>query len=135
MSKSNLTRSEALVHRFFDIFENGGLYVELFLIRDMLCEDYINGEFSQVCIVQIDDLIEEYIMPRIYEEGNNKAVNVMLDAYVDMIYDYIEEGDIDKAFEMINVYGDCKHHHPYIYYCMVREMERISGETLIELCI
>lgn len=43
--------------------------------------------------------------------------------------------DIDGAIEVINHYGEWKYSHPYIYYCMVRELERVTGENYIELCL
>ena len=36
---------------------------------------------------------------------------------------------------LLNMYGDKQHAHPYVYYCSVRELERITGENYIELCL
>jgi hypothetical protein len=128
-------RCEYLVKRFFNILEEGGQWTELFLIRDLLIEEYItHGGISQVEIVQIDDIIEEALEREL--EDNEPVIEMYyLDDVVNNIYKAIERGDIDGAFALVNAYGDNAQSNPYIYYCAVRELERITGETLVELCL
>jgi hypothetical protein len=128
-------RCEYLVKHFFNILEEGGQWTELFLIRDLLIEEYItHGGISQVEIVQIDDIIEETLAR--YLEDNEPVIEMYyLDDVVNNIYKAIERSDIDGAFALVNAYGDNAQSNPYIYYCAVRELERVTGETLVELCL
>lgn len=130
----NMNRNEVLVRRFFDILENGGNWTEMYLIRDILMEEYINGAISQVEIVQIDDIIQESL-ERELEENEPVIEMYYLDDIVNNIYKAIERGDLDGAFALTNAYGENAQSNPYIYYCVVRELERITGENYIELCI
>lgn len=127
-------RAEMLVQRFFDIIEEGGEWNELFLIRDLLMEEYIAKRYSQVCIIQIDDILEE-MLARELEESEPVIEMYYLDDVVNNIYKAIERGDLDGAFALTNAYGDNAQSNPYIYYCVVRELEKITGETLVELCL
>lgn len=128
-------RCEILVKRFFDILEEGGNWTEMFLIRDLLMDEYITyGGCSQVEIIQIDDIIEEALEREL--EANEPVIEMYyLDDVVNNIYKAIERGDIDGAFALVNAYGENAQSNPYIYYCAVRELERVTGETLIELCL
>lgn len=130
----NMNRNDKLVERFFDILENGGNWTEMYLIRDLLMEEYINGAFSQVEIVQIDDIIQEELEREL--EDNEPVIEMYyLDDIVTNIYKAIERGDLDGAFALTNAYGDNAQSNPYMYYCAVRELERVTGENYIELCI
>lgn len=132
-----MNRCDILVKRFFDILEEGGEYNELFLIRDLLMNEYINGAFSQVEIIQIDDIIEESVA--MYIDLNNIVVDYEVETLEKEIfgalYNETNVMSVDSIIELMNNYGDCANAHPYIYYTFVRELERITGETLIELCI
>ena len=129
-----MNRNDKLVERFFDILENGGSWTEMYLIRDLLMEEYINGAFSQVEIVQIDDILQEEL-ERILEENEPVIDICYLDGIVNDIYKAIDRGDLDNVFELTNEYGDNEQFNPYIYYCIVRELERAAGENYIELFI
>lgn len=136
--RRNSKRTEKLINRFFNIIKkDGGKYVEIYLIRDLLMNDYIEGRESQLIVGMIEETIEEYITPQIEEslEGMNESDKYIGDKSVALAYSLMSMGNIDGAIEVINRYGEWKYSHPYIYYCMVRELERIIGETLIELCI
>lgn len=130
----NMNRNEILVRRFFDILENGGNWTEMYLIRDILMGEYINGAISQVEIIQIDDIIQESLEREL--EANEPVIEMYyLDDVVNNIYKAIERGDLDGAFALANAYGENAQSNPYIYYCIVRELERITGENYIELCL
>ena len=129
-----MNKCEMLVKRFFNILEEGGEWTELFLIRDLLLEEYINNRFGFLGILQIDDIIEE-ALERDLEENEPVIEMYYLDDVVNNIYEAIGQGDIDGAFVLVNAYGNNAQSNPYIYYCAVRELERVTGETLIELCI
>ena len=133
----NLTRTEKLVHRFFDIIKEGGEYNEVFLIRDLLMSEYIEGRERQLTVGMVEEIIEEYITPQIEEslEGMDEADKHIGDKSVALAYSLMSMGNIDGAIEVINHYGEWKYSHPYIYYCMVRELERVTGENYIELCL
>ena len=133
----NLTRTEKLVHRFFDIIKEGGEYNEVFLIRDLLMSEYIEGRERQLTVGMVEEIIEEYITPQIEEslEGMNESDEYIGDKSVALAYSLMSMGNISGAIEVINHYGEWKYSHPYIYYCMVRELERVTGENYIELCI
>lgn len=133
----NLTRTEKLVHRFFDIIKEGGEYNEVFLIRDLLMSEYIEGRERQLTVGMVEEIIEEYITPQIEEslEGMDEADKHIGDKSVALAYSLMSMGNIDGAIEVINHYGEWKYSHPYIYYCMVRELERVIGENYIELCL
>lgn len=135
--RRNSKRTEKLINRFFNIIKEGGEYNEVFLIRDLLMNDYIEGRESQLIVGMIEETIEEYITPQIEEslEGMNESDKYIGDKSVALAYSLMSMGNIDGAIEVINRYGEWKYSHPYIYYCMVRELERIIGETLIELYI
>lgn len=129
-----MNRNDKLVRRFFDLLENGGNWTELFLIRDLLMKEYIDGNFSQVEILQIDDILEEALEREL--ENNEPVIEMYyLDDVVNNIYKAIEKEDLDGAFALTNVYGENAQSNPYIYYCIVRELERVTGENYIELCI
>lgn len=132
-----MNRCKALVERFFDILEEGGEYNELFLIRDLMMNEYIEGRCSQIEIVQIDDIIEESVA--MYIDLNNIVVDYEVETLEKEIFGalYSEANvmSVDSIVELMNNYGDCANAHPYIYYTFVRELERITGETLIELCL
>jgi hypothetical protein len=130
----NMNRNDKLVERFFDILENGGNWTEMYLIRDLLMNEYINGAFSQVEIVQIDDILQESL-ERELEENEPVIEMYYLDDIVTNIYKAIDRGDLDGAFALTNAYGDNAQSNPYMYYCAVRELERVTGENYIELCI
>ena len=132
--EDNMDRNDKLVKRFFDILENGGNWTEMYLIRDLLMEEYINGAFSQVEIVQIDDIIQE-ALERELEENEPVIEMYYLDDIVTNIYKAIERGDLEGAFALTNEYGENAQSNPYMYYCVVRELERVTGENYIELCI
>ena len=129
-----MNRCEMLVERFFNILEEGGNWTEMYLIRDLLMEEYINGAFSQVEILQIDDIIQE-ALERELEENEPVLEMYYLDDIVTNIYKAIEKGDIEGAFALTNAYGENAQSNPYIYYCVVRELERVTGENYIELCL
>jgi ketosteroid isomerase-like protein len=129
-----MNRNDKLVKRFFDILENGGNWTEMYLIRDLLMEEYINGAFSQVEIVQIDDIIQE-ALERELEENEPVLEMYYLDDIVTNIYKAIDRGDLDGAFALVNAYGENAQSNPYMYYCAVRELERVTGENYIELCL
>ena len=134
----NLTRTEKLVYRFFNIIKkDGGEYNEVFLIRDLLMSEYIEGRESQLIVGMVEEIIEEYITPQIEEslEGMDESDKYIGDKSVALAYSLMSMGNIDGAIEVINHYGEWKYSHPYIYYCMVRELERATGENYIELCI
>ena len=136
--RRNSKRTEKLINRFFNIIKkDGGEYVEVFLIRDLLMNDYIEGRESQLIVGMIEEIIEEYITPQIEEslEGMNESDKYIGDKSVALAYSLMSMGNIDGAIEVINHYGEWKYSHPYIYYCMVRELERVTGENYIELCI
>ena len=132
-----MNRCKALAERFFNILEEGGEYNELFLIRDLMMNEYIEGRCSQIEIVQIDDIIEESVA--MYIDLNNIVVDYEVETLEKEIFSalYSEANvmSVDSIIELMNNYGDCVNVHPYIYYTFVRELERITGETLIELCI
>lgn len=132
--EDNMNRNDKLVERFFDILENGGNWTEMYLIRDLLMEEYINGAFTQVEIVQIDDILQE-ALERELEDNEPVLEMYYLDDIVTNIYKAIERGDLDGAFALTNAYGDNAQSNPYMYYCAVRELERVTGENYIELCI
>lgn len=130
-------RAEMLVQRFFEIIEEGGEYNEVFLIRDLLMSEYIEGKEKQLTIGMVEEIIEEHIMPQIEEslEGMDESDKYIGDKSVALAYLLMSMKDIDGAIKMINYYAEWKYNHPYIYYCMIRELERVTGETLVELCI
>lgn len=131
----SINRCEILVERFFNVLKEGGQWTELFLIRDLLMDEYITHRgISQVEIVQIDDIIENALEE--YLIDNEPVIEMYyLDDVVNNIYKAIEQGDIDGAFALVNAYGDNAQSNPYIYYCAVRELERLTGENYIELCL
>ena len=134
-----MDRCEALAERFFNIIEEGGEYVELFLIRDLMMNEYIEGRCSQIEIVQIDDIIEESL--ECYFEDNEIVLDYEVETLEKEIFGALYDRDganvmsVDRIIELMNNYGECANAHPYMYYTFVRELERITGETLIELCL
>ncbi len=133
-----MKRCGTLVERFFDILEEGGEYNELFLIRDLMMSEYIEGRCTQIEIVQIDDIIEESVDR--YIDLNNIVVDYEVETLEKEIFSALlnsdgSEADVYRIIELMNNYGDLANAHPYIYYTFVRELERITGETLIELCL
>ena len=135
--RRNSKRTEKLINRFFDIIKEGGEYNEVFLIRDLLMSEYIEGRERQLTVGMVEEIIEEYITPQIEEslEGMSEADKRIGDKSVALAYSLMSMGNIDGAIEVINHYGEWKYSHPYIYYCMVRELERVIGENYIELCL
>ena len=135
--RRNSKRTEKLINRFFNIIKKGGEYNEVFLIRDLLMSEYIEGRESQLIVGMVEEIIEEYITPQIEEslEGMDKSDKYIGDKSVALAYSLMSMGNINGAIEVINHYGEWKYSHPYIYYCMVRELERVTGENYIELCI
>ena len=129
-----MNRCDVLVNRFFKLLEEGGEWAELFLIRDLMMNEYIEGRCSLVEIIQIDDIVEE-TLARDLEENEPVIEMYYLDDIVNNIYKAIERGDLDGAFALTNAYGDNAQSNPYIYYCALRELEKITGETYIELCL
>ena len=129
-----MNRNDVLVERFFKLLEEGGEWAELFLIRDLMMNEYIEGRCSLVEIIQIDDIVEEELA-RDLEENEPVIEMYYLDDVVNNIYKAIGRGDIDGAFALLNAYGDNAQSNPYIYYCALRELEKITGETYIELCL
>jgi hypothetical protein len=125
-------RNEILVNRLFDILSNGGEWAEMFLIRDMLMEEYINGNFSQVAIIQIDDMIEEALSEFLEECYIDTEEHTH---QLEELYSAFSRKNIGDSIYILNEYGDERYSHPYIYYSAVRELERITGENYIELCI
>ena len=150
MAKFN-RRAEMLVNRFFEIIETieeeEGDWNELFLIRDLLMEEYINGNFSQVEIIQIDNIIEEEL-DRFIDMFNKicNMFNIICNGEVELlekdIWNAFADKNTDKCIELlINYrellinYREAGNAHPYVYYCAVRELERITGENYIELVL
>ena len=129
-----MNRNDVLVERFFKLLEEGGEWAELFLIRDLMMNEYIEGRCSLVEIIQIDDIVEEELA-RDLEENEPVIEMYYLDDIVNNIYKAMNQGDIDGAFALVNAYGDNAQSNPYIYYCALRELEKITGETYIELCL
>ena len=127
-------RAEMLVQRFFEIIEEEGAeWNEIFLIRDLLMEEYIAGRYSQVCIIQIDDIIEEALAR--FEDMNGIVLDCEVEALKKMIWQALSDKEVEHVIDLLNMYGDKQHAHPYVYYCAVRELERITGENYIELCL
>ena len=127
-------RAEMLVQRFFEIIEEeGGEWNEIFLIRDLLMEEYIAERYSQVCIIQIDDIIERELDKFI--DMNDIMLDCEVEALEKMIWQALSDKEVEHAIDLLNMYGDKQHAHPYVYYCAVRELERITGENYIELCL
>ena len=127
-------RAEMLVQRFFNIIEEeGGEWNEIFLIRDLLMEEYLAGKYSQVCIIQIDDIVERELER--FEDMNDIMFDCEVEALEKMIWQALSDKEVEHVVDLLNMYGDKQHAHPYVYYCAVRELERITGETLVELCL
>lgn len=127
-------RAEMLVQRFFEIIEvEGAQWNELFLIRDLLMEEYIAERYSQVCIIQIDDILEEALARLV--DMNEIMLDCEIEALERMIWQALSDKEVEHVIDLLNMYGDKQHAHPYVYYCAVRELERITGETLVELCL
>lgn len=126
-------RTEFLAKYFFKLLERGGSWSKLFKIRDLLFEEYIiHGGCSQVEILQIDDIIEEALEG---ELSDNEPVIEMnyLEELINNIYRRMWEGDIEGAILLLNEYGNNAHSNPYIYYCAVCELERVTGEDYLQL--
>ena len=133
MAKFN-ERTEMLVQRFFNIIEEEGAeWNEIFLIRDLLMEEYLAGKYSQVCIIQIDDIVERELER--FEDMNNIMLDCEVEALEKMIWQALSDKEIEHVIDLLNMYGDKQHAHPYVYYCAVRELERITGENYIELVL
>ena len=127
-------RTEALEKRFFDILENGGHWNEIFLIRDLFVYETIHNHYSVIGMLQIDDIIEETL--EAFMESYEDILNGEARELEGKIFKALHsDKDVDKAFELVNEYGECANYHPYIYYCAVRELERMTGENYIELCL
>lgn len=128
-----MNRTDKLVERFFNIISKEADWTEIFLIRDLLMEEYINDNFSQVEIIQIDDIVEEELDRFI------DACNIICNCEVELlekdIWNAFADKNIDKCIELLIDYRITCNAHPYVYYCAVRELERMTGETYIELCI
>ena len=133
MAKFN-RRAEMLVNRFFEILvEEGAEWNEIFLIRDLLMEEYIAGRYSQICIIQIDDIVERELER--FEDMNDIMLDCEVEALERMIWQALSDKEIEHVIDLLNMYGDKQHAHPYVYYCAVRELERITGENYIELVL
>lgn len=133
MKKFN-RRAEMLVQRFFEILEEEGAeWNEIFLIRDLLMEEYIAERYSQICIIQIDDIVERELER--FEDMNDIMFDCEVEALEKMIWQALSDKEIEHVVDLLNMYGDKQHAHPYVYYCAVRELERITGENLIELVL
>ena len=127
-------RAEMLVQRFFEIIEEEGAeWNEIFLIRDLLIEEYIAERYSQVCIIQIDDIVERELEK--FEDMNEVMLDCEMEALEKMIWQALSDKEIEHVIDLLNMYGDKQHAHPYVYYCAVRELERITGENYIELVL
>ena len=126
-------RAEMLVQRFFEIMEEGAEWNELFLIRDLLMEEYIAERYSQVCILQIDDILERELEK--FVDMNEIMLDCEIEALERMIWQALSDKEIEHVIDLLNMYGDKLHAHPYVYYCAVRELERITGENYIELVL
>ena len=127
-------RAEMLVQRFFEIIEEEGAeWNEIFLIRDLLMEEYIAGCYSQICMIQIDDIVEREL--EIFEDMNDIMLDCEVEALERMIWQALSDKEVEHVIDLLNMYGDKQHAHPYVYYCAVRELERITGENYIELCL
>ena len=126
--------AEMLVQRFYEIIEEGGAeWNELFLIRDLLMEEYIAERYSQVCIIQIDDVLERELDKFI--DMNEIILDCEIEVLERMIWQALSDKEIEHVIDLLNMYNDKQYIHPYIYYCMVRELERITGENCIELVL
>ncbi len=124
---------DRLAERFFNILEEGGEYVEIFAIRDLMMSEYISGRRSQVEVLQIDDIIEESIY-NVRDEGYNDSEEARIIA--SRAYELIDKGDIDGAFDSVNLYGSSEiNGNAYVYYCLVKALEKLTGENYIEICI
>ena len=133
MAKFN-ERAEMLVQRFFNIIEEEGAeWNEIFLIRDLLIEEYLAGKYSQICMIQIDDIVERELER--FEDMNNIMFDCEVEALEKMIWQALSDKEVEHVVDLLNMYGDKQHAHPYVYYCAVRELERITGENYIELCL
>ena len=133
MAKFN-ERAEMLVNRFFEILvEEGAEWNEIFLIRDLLMEEYLAGKYSQICMIQIDDIVERELER--FEDMNDIMLDCEVEALEKMIWQALSDKEVAHVIDLLNMYGDKQHAHPYVYYCAVRELERMTGETYIELCI
>ena len=133
MAKFN-RRAEMLVNRFFEIMEEEGAeWNEIFLIRDLLMEEYLAGKYSQICMIQIDDIVERELER--FEDMNDIMFDCEVEALEKMIWQALSDKEVEHVVDLLNMYGDKQHAHPYVYYCAVRELERITGETLVELCL
>jgi hypothetical protein len=127
-------RAEMLVQRFFEIIEESGAeWNEIFLIRDLLMEEYIAERYNQLCMIQIHDIVEEELER--FEDMNGIVLDCEVEALEKMIWQALSDKEVEHVIDLLNMYGDKQHAHPYVYYCMVRELERITGENLIELVL
>lgn len=127
-------RAEMLVQRFFEIIEvEGAQWNEIFLIRDLLMEEYIAERYSQVCIIQIDDIVERELDR--FVDMNEIMLDCEVEALERMIWQALSDKEVEHVIDLLNMYGDKQHAHPYVYYCAVRELERITGENCIELVL
>ena len=126
-------RTDKLVARFFDLLENDGEWNELFLIRDLLVEETIYNGYSVIGMLQIDDILEEDLER--FLDRFNIVNNYEVEELEKKVFGALCAKDVERSIELINEYGDNANNHPYVYYCAVRELERITGETLIELCL
>ena len=128
-----MNRNDRLVERFFEILERNGDWSEIFLIRDLLMEEYINNNFSQVGIIQIDDIVETEL--DIFIDACNIICNCEVELLEKDIWNAFADKNIDKCIELLIDYRETGNAHPYVYYSAVRELERMTGETYIELCL
>ena len=127
-------RAEMLVQRFFEIIEvEGAQWNEIFLIRDLLMEEYIAERYSQVCIIQIDYIVERELDR--FVDMNEIMLDCEVEALERMIWQALSDKEVEHVIDLLNMYGDKQHAHPYVYYCAVRELERITGENYIELVL
>ena len=126
-------RAEMLVQRFFEIIEEDGEWTELFLIRDLLMEEYIAERYSFVQMVQINDIVED-LFERFIDDCNI-VHNYEVDELERLAFRALAHNDVESSIEYINMYSECTNCDPYLYYCMVRQLERLTGENYIELIL
>ena len=67
--------------------------------------------------------------------SNISMLDCEIEALERMIWQALSDKEIEHVIDLLNMYGDKQHAHPYVYYCAVRELERITGENYIELVL
>jgi ADP-ribose pyrophosphatase YjhB (NUDIX family) len=74
-------------------------------------------------------------LPGGFVDMNEIMLDCEIEALERMIWQALSDKEVEHVIDLLNMYGDKQHAHPYVYYCMVRELERITGENLIELVL